>query len=96
MPDVFIWYHADQQLEPALIDWIDCVETEAGVRGKLYIRTRQDKTTFMESYSDVSRATIDRIEKLAASSSLFQNIDRRCESFIQITPCPRPKNLAHC
>jgi len=37
------------------------------------------------AYPDISRATIDRIEKLAASSPVFQSIDRRCESFIQIT-----------
>jgi len=55
------------------------------VRGKLYIRNEKDRTTFMESYADVSRATINRIEKLAASSPVFQDIDRRCESFIQIT-----------
>jgi len=85
MPDAFIWYHADKNMEPDLQHWIDAVEDEAGVRGKLYIRTHQDETTFMESYSDVSRATIDRIEKLAASSPVFQDIERRCESFIQIS-----------
>lgn len=85
MPDAFIWYHADKNMEPDLQHWIDAVEDEAGVRGKLYIRTHQDETTFMESYNDVSRATIDRIEKLAASRPLFENINRRCESFIQIS-----------
>jgi len=61
------------------------VEAKTGVRGRLYVRIEKDKTTFMESYADVSRTTIDRIEKLAASSPVFQDIDRRCESFIQIT-----------
>ncbi len=84
MPDVFIWYHADQQLEPALTDWIDCVETEAGVRGKLFIRIEQNQTTFMETYADVSRATIERIEKLAATQACFKGVQRRCESFIEI------------
>jgi len=37
------------------------------------------------AYPDVFRATIDRIEKLAAASPVFQSIDLRCESFIQIT-----------
>ncbi len=85
MPDAFIWYHADKNKESDLHHWIDDVESEAGVRGRLYIRTEKDQTTFMESYPDVSRATIDRIEKLAAASPVFQDIDRRCESFIQIT-----------
>jgi len=85
MPDAFIWYHADKKLEPELLDWINEVEAEAGVRGKLYIRNQQGETTFMESYIDVSRATIERIDKLATSHPLFENIHRRCESFIQIT-----------
>jgi len=85
MPDAFIWYHADKNMESDLQHWIDEVEAGAGVRGRLYIRIEKDKTTFMESYADISRATIERIEKLAASSPVFQDIDRRCESFIQIT-----------
>jgi len=85
MPDAFIWYHADKNMESDLQRWIDEVEAGAGVRGRLYIRIEKDKTTFMESYADISRDTIERIEKLAASSPVFQDIDRRCESFIQIT-----------
>jgi len=84
MPDAFIWYHADKNMESDLLGWIDEVEAETGVRGRLYIRIEKDKTTFMESYPDVSRATIDRIEKLAAASPVFQSIDRRCESFVKI------------
>jgi len=85
MPDAFIWYHADEKRESELLNWLDIVEQQAGVRGKLLVRIEKDKTTFMETYADVSRPTIDRIEKLAASSPVFQGIDRRCESFIQIT-----------
>jgi len=84
MPDLFIWYHVDQTLEPALINWIDHVETQAGVRGKLFVRIEKDKTTFMETYADISRPTIDRIEKLAASQPCFKGVHRRCESFIEI------------
>jgi len=88
MPDAFIWYHADDKQEPDLMNWLDEVEQQAGVRGKLYIRKASektdDKTTFMESYCDVSSATIKRIEKLAAQQSLFKDIDRRCESFVAI------------
>jgi len=85
MPDVFIWYHADEKQESDLLNWLYIVEQKAGVRGKLFIRKAKDNTTFMETYSDVSRATIDRIKKLAASTPLFENIDRRCESFVEIT-----------
>lgn len=86
MPDAFIWYHADQHLEPDLQQWMETVEEHAGVKGNLYVRIEADKTTFMERYADVSRATIDRIESLAAARPLFKQINRRCESFIQISP----------
>lgn len=88
MPDAFIWYHADDKQEPDLMNWLDEVELQAGIRGKLYIRKASekvnDKTTFMETYGDVSSATIKRIEKLAAQQSLFKGIDRHCESFVEI------------
>lgn len=84
MPDAFIWYHAEDKQEPDLINWINSVEQEAGVRGKLFIRKTSDKTTFMETYCNVSQATINRIEKLAASSPLFENTERRCESFVEV------------
>jgi len=84
MPDAFIWYHADEQREPELLDWLDAVEQQAGVRGKLLIRKADDNTTFMETYADVSSATIRRIEKLADQQALFKDIDRRCESFVEI------------
>jgi hypothetical protein len=87
MPDAFIWYEADEKLEPALLDWMQQVETEADIRGAFYIR-KQDggRATFMESYCQITTATINRIERLAAKQALFKNIDRRCESFIRIDP----------
>ncbi len=88
MPDAFIWYHANEKQESKLMNWLDAVELQAGVRGKLYIRkaieNANDNTTFMESYCDVSSATIKRIEKLAAQQLLFKGIDRHCESFVAI------------
>jgi len=84
MPDAFIWYHANEKQEPELLNWLDQVEQQAGVRGKLFIRKADDKTTFMETYADVSSATISRIEKLAAKYVLFDTIERRCESFVAI------------
>ncbi|OIO73527.1 MAG: hypothetical protein AUJ57_04195 [Zetaproteobacteria bacterium CG1_02_53_45] len=86
MPDAFIWYHADDKLEAELMAWLDEAEAKAGVRGKLFIRKENEQTTFMETYSDVTSATIERIEKLAAETPLFANISRRCESFFEITP----------
>ncbi|PIP02032.1 MAG: hypothetical protein COW18_11955 [Zetaproteobacteria bacterium CG12_big_fil_rev_8_21_14_0_65_54_13] len=85
MPDAFIWYHADDTQEPALLKWLDEVEASAGVRGKLYLRKQDDKTTFMEAYTEVSAATIRRIERLAKKQPVFEHIARRCESFIEIT-----------
>jgi len=85
MPDAFIWYHADERMEPALVDWLVTVEEQADVRGKLFIRKEQDKTTFMETYTDVSRATINRIEKLASNQPLFKDIHRQCESFVEVS-----------
>jgi len=85
MPDAFIWYQADDTQEAALLTWLDDVEAGAGVRGKLYMRKQDDKTTFMEAYTDVSMATIKRIEKLAKKQPVFENTSRRCESFIEIS-----------
>jgi len=85
MPDAFLWYHADAEREPALLNWIERVEAHAGVRGRLYIRKQEQRTTFMECYRDVSSATIRRIEALAAADPLFEQIERRCESFVEIT-----------
>jgi len=85
MPDAFIWYHADANKEPELLHWLELVHQQADVRGNLFIRNDEQKTTFMETYNDVSSATIKRIEKLAATYSLFEDIHRQCESFIKIT-----------
>jgi len=84
MPDAFIWYHADKEQEPALVEWMNEVEINTGVRGKLYLRQQHDKTTFMETYADVSVITIARIEKLAAQQTVFAELNRRCENFTPI------------
>lgn len=85
MPDAFIWYHADEKLEPELVDWLNVSAEKTGVRGKLYIRKQDNKTTFMETYANVPASTIERIEKLAALQPVFTHIERRCESFIEIS-----------
>jgi len=89
MPDVFIWYHADEQREDALLNWLDLVHDQADVRGKLFIRKDSDgdqsKTTFMETYNNISTASINRIEKLASNQNLFNDIHRQCERFVEIT-----------
>ncbi|MDQ6996176.1 MAG: hypothetical protein Q9M82_01795 [Mariprofundus sp.] len=85
MPEAFIWYHADENMEPAFIEWLEQVEEQADVRGKLFIRKENDKTTFLETYTDVSRATINRIEKMAVAQPIFNDIHRQCESFVEVT-----------
>ena len=87
MPDAFIWYEADEKLEPALMQWMQHVEAEAGIKGAFYIR-KQDKghATFMEVYNQITTATVNRIERMAAKQALFKNINRRCESFIKVDP----------
>ena len=85
MPDTFIWYHANENMEPKLLEWLKKVEEKADVRGQLFIRKESEKTTFMETYKNVSRATINRIEKMAAGQPIFNDIHRQCESFVEIT-----------
>jgi len=85
MPDAFVWYHTDENKEPELLHWLDKVHEQADVHGKLFIRKEQDKTTFMEAYNNVSTATINRIEKMAANQVLFQDIHRQCESFVEVS-----------
>jgi len=86
MPDAFIWYHAADDQEPALQAWMETVEQQADIRGRLLIRRQDEKITFMEHYADVSTPTIDRIERLAAKQPLFESITRCCEAFIDISP----------
>jgi len=89
MPDAFIWYHADENHEAELLNWLELVHDQADVRGKLFVRKDSDgdqsKTTFMETYTAVSTATINRIEKLAANQTLFNDLQRQCESFVEVT-----------
>jgi len=89
MPDAFIWYHANESHKAELLNWLELVHDQADVHGKLFIRKDshgdQSKATFMETYTDVSTATINRIEKLAANQALFNDIQRQCESFVEVT-----------
>jgi len=85
MPDAFIWYRTDEDKEPELLHWLAQVHQEADVEGKLFIRKESDQTTFMEAYTNVSTATINRIEKLADKQPLFKDIHRQCESFVEVT-----------
>ncbi|MDQ6992954.1 MAG: hypothetical protein Q9M31_05720 [Mariprofundus sp.] len=86
MPDAFIWYHGDESLETELLHWMVTVEQQVGVHGKLYRRKKGDTTTFMEAYRDVSSAAIQRIEKMALHQAVFANVNRCCESFMEISP----------
>ncbi len=89
MPDAFIWYEADENLETDLLEWMGQVEAEADIKGAFYIRKQDNgRATFMEAYNHVTTATINRIERLAANQKLFKDIDRRCESFVRIDSGP--------
>lgn len=81
MASAFIWYQTDSGREPELTAWLEEVKEITSIEGKLYIRNQNDKTTFMESYADLSQAMIERIEKLAAKQAVFADIERHCESF---------------
>lgn len=87
MPDAFIWYETDEKMEPALLEWMQLVEAEADIKGAFYIRKQENgHATFMEAYKQVTTATVNRIERLAAKQKIFKSIDRRCESFVRIDP----------
>jgi len=88
MPDkqssLFIWYNANELVMDELKAWLKLVKQETGLKGKLYVRRKDGITTYMETYKRVSGAEAIAIEDLAATCSLFTNIDRRCESFHRI------------
>ena len=87
MPDnqcAFIWYNADELEMDDLKAWLKLVKNKTGQNGRLYVRRKEGKTTFMESYSNLSEATATAIERLAATHPPFQGIERRCESFLRI------------
>jgi hypothetical protein len=80
----FIWYNADHLDADELKAWLLLVKQQTGQSGELYVRLKEGKTTYMETYSNVSEAVSATIEDLAATCSLFTNIERRCESFRRI------------
>ena len=87
MPDTqsaFIWYHTDNLNMAEMKEWLKLVKEQTGAKCKLYVRRKDGKTTFMETYANISEGTTIAIEGLAAAHPLFQGIDRRCESFLRI------------
>lgn len=86
MPDttnLFIWYHADTNLAPELQAWLAMLKKQFGLRGRLYLRQSEGRTTFMEVFEQVPADAAPRIEALAASQSWHARLKspRRCESF---------------
>jgi len=81
---LFIWYNANELVMDELKAWLKLVKQQTGLKGKLYVRRKDGRTTYMETYKHVSGAAAIAIEDLAASCSLFTNIERRCESFHRI------------
>ena len=88
MPDtsLYIWYHADPGLEPALRAWLVLVRDRLGYAGCLLRRDSEGKTTFMEIYEHVEPAAQERIENLAAGQSWITKLHspRRCEAFMPV------------
>jgi len=87
MPDnssSFIWYNADHLDMDELKAWLQLVKQQTGQSGELYVRRKEGKTTYMETYSNVSVAASTAIEDLASIHPLFDGIDRRCENFKRI------------
>lgn len=90
-PHLFIWYHAPEEIEPVLRQWLDEVEQQLGVRGELFVRRDRDsagapRTTFMETYRNVSENFISELEILATRQPWLEQLlsPRRCEAFNRI------------
>jgi len=81
----FIWYHAPLEQAPVFQAWLSDIENTLNIRGKLYKRIENEKTTFMEVFEHVDSATIEKIEQLATQQHCFSGIHRQCESFERIT-----------
>ncbi len=86
MPDVFVWYHADEHQEHDFQQWIKQLEHAMTCKAKLYKRQHHEKTTFMEVFEHIDSATMKKIEQLATQQDCFQGIHRQCESFERILP----------
>lgn len=80
----FVWYHAEALNMGEMKKWLKLVKEQTGAKCKLYVRRKGGKTTFMESYADITEATSIAIEGLAAAHPLFKGVDRRAESFLRI------------
>jgi len=82
----FVWYHADSEKEGSYRDWLADIQDKLHVSGKLYKRSQDEKTTFMEVFEHIDYATMKKIEQLATQQACFQGIHRQCESFERILP----------
>ncbi|MDQ6990338.1 MAG: hypothetical protein Q9M11_01225 [Mariprofundaceae bacterium] len=87
MPDVFVWYHADDGQEAEFQTWIQQLKSTIPCQAKLYKRQQNKKTTFMEVFEHIDSATMKKIEQLATQQACFQGVQRQCESFERIL-CP--------
>lgn len=82
----FVWYHAEAALQPMLLDWLQRVENRIGIRGKLFLRRTEQKTTFMEVYDSVESGTLAQIEELAGQQPWIDELQspRRAECFNRV------------
>lgn len=79
----FVWYHAPEDCLPQLQDLMKKL-SDTGISGRLLIRRTDDKTTFMEIFEEIDPATAHKIEAMAASESVFTNLQRRSEQFTPV------------
>ena len=84
-PDsLFVWYHAEPDSEAGIKQWLSDIFKETGIRGVLFVRHAEDKTTFMEIYENIGYGALETIEALATGQACFESVQRQCEAFERI------------
>jgi len=85
MPELFIWYHAPAGIEGELRRWLGRLKIR-GIRGRLFVRHEEERTTFMEVYAAADDDMLATIESQAKQQTWYHTLQspRRCESFKEI------------
>jgi hypothetical protein len=87
---LFIWYHAEPDSETGFRQWLGDLSEKTGIRGELFVRHAEGKTTFMETYENIEYGALETIEGLAAEQACFESVQRRCEAFERVHTEKRP------
>ncbi len=83
---LFIWYHAAPDSVPLIKQWLEHLFQTTGIRGSLFVRHTDAKSTFMETYENIEYKALKKIEDLAVKQPCFKTVQRQCESFEKIHP----------